>query len=276
MRHLLRLTDLTAQDVFEIFSIADEIIEGKRGEMLKGKSAVVFFPSSSIRTRVTFEKGIYLLGGQPVLFPSDTLDKKEDLRDVCGYLNNWADLLVVRHRNIAVLERMAECSSVPMINAMTDVNHPCEILADLFSLSKLREDFLHDKYLFCGTNGNIGKAWKEASEVLGLDLVQCCGNGYELKGITVHHDLARAVAGRDIVCTDSLPSVALNDFAACQVTKGIMDMANPGALLNPCPLFYRGEEVSADAIDSDYFVGYEFKKYLLEVQQAVMIWCLEN
>lgn len=276
MKHLLRLTDLTAQDFFEIFRLADEIIEGKHRDALRGRTAVMFFPASSIRTRVSFEKGVYLLGGQTVLFAPETLDKKEDLRDVCGYLDNWADMLIVRHRDIAVLERMAECSNVPVINAMTDINHPCEILTDLYALSKRRENIMRDKYLFCGRNGNIGGAWKEAADVLGLRLEQCCGRGYEIDDVTAHYDINTAVIGKDIVCTDSLPSDILGDFAGCQVTKAVMDKANPGALLNPCPPFYRGEEVSADVIASDYFVGYDFKKHLLEVQQAVMLFCLEQ
>lgn len=82
MKNLIRLTDYTSSDISDIFAIADEIQQGGYRDYLKGKSVVLFFPNSSIRTRVTFEKGIHLLGGQPILFPSDTLDKKEDLRDV--------------------------------------------------------------------------------------------------------------------------------------------------------------------------------------------------
>lgn len=82
MKHFLRLTDYTAKDILEIFKIADDIYQGNYNDFLKGKSVVLFFPNSSIRTRVTFEKGINLLGGQPILFPTETLDKKEDLTDV--------------------------------------------------------------------------------------------------------------------------------------------------------------------------------------------------
>lgn len=274
MRNLMKLTDLQPGEVYEIFHIADEIIDGKYKDFLRGKSAIVFFPASSIRTRVTFEKGIYLLGGQPILFPSDTLDKKEDVRDVCGYLNNWADILVVRHKNIELLEKIGRYSKVPVINAMTDSNHPCEILSDLYSLSKIRDDFTSDAYLFCGAKGNIGLAWKEASKVMGFDLSQCCGRGYEIEDIKVYYDIKTAIQNKDIICTDSLSGEMLEDFKDCQVTKEIMDMANPNAVLNPCPPFYRSEEVSADAIDSKYFAGYEFKKNLLVVQQAVMVWCM--
>lgn len=276
MKNLLRLTDLLPSEVYEIFHIADEISTGKYNGFLNGKSAVLFFPASSIRTRVTFEKGIYLLGGQSILFPSDALDKKESISDVCGYLNNWADIVIVRHKDIQLIEKMAQYSKVPVINAMTDSNHPCEILSDMYSLSKMRDDFTKDKYLFCGKSGNIGLAWKEASEVMGFELSQCCGAGYEMEDVPVYHNIKEAVKGKDIICTDSLSAEALNDFRECQVSKEIMDMANPNAILNPCPPFYRGEEVSDDVIESAYFVGYEFKKSLLAVQQAVMIYCLTN
>lgn len=276
MNNLLRLTDLQVREIYEIFALADEIRAGAYCDFLKGKSVILFFPNASIRTRVTFEKGIYLLGGQPILFPTETLDKKEALEDVCGYLNNWADMLIVRHKSMKLVEELVKYSDVPVINAMTDSNHPCEILTDLYSLSKIRDDFADCHYLFCGKSGNIGLAWKEASDVMGFELSQCCGAGYEMEGVTVYHDIKEAVRGKDIICTDSLPADVLKDFKECQVTKKVMEMANPKALLNPCPPFYRGEEVSEDVIDSEYFVGYEFKKNLLVVQQAVMIYCLTH
>lgn len=274
MKNLIRLTDYKPKDVYEIFDIADEIIQGKYKDILNGKTVVLFFPNSSIRTRVTFEKGIRLLGGQAVLFPSDTLDKRENSKDVIGYLNNWADVIVVRHKDIAMLETMSQYSKVPVINALTAINHPCEMLADMYALSKIRKDFTKDKYLFCGLKGNIGLAWKEAADVMGFELSQCCADGYEMEGVPVYHNIVDAIIGKDIVCTDSLPSDVLEKSSGCQVTKAVMEKANKGAVLNPCPPFYRGEEVSGDVIDSEYFVGYEFKKYLLEIQQAVIIYCM--
>ena len=274
MKNLTRLTDLQSSEIYEIFNIADEISTGKYNGFLNEKSVILFFPASSIRTRVTFEKGIYLLGGQSISFPNDTLDKKEDLRDVCGYLNNWADIVIVRHKDIQLIEKLAEYSKAPVINAMTDINHPCEILADMYSLSKIRDNFINDKYLFCGKSGNIGLAWKEAAKVMGFDLSQCCGAGYEMEDVHVYHDIKAAIKGKDIICTDSLPAGALNDFRECQITKEVMDMANKNAVLNPCPPFYRGEEVTDEVIKSEYFAGYEFKKNLLVVQQAIMIWCM--
>ena len=250
MKDMIRLTDYKADDLYDIFKLTDEVRQGKYQDLLKGKSAILFFPNSSIRTRVTFEKGIYLLGGQPILFSTETLDKKEDLRDVCGYLNHWADIVIARHKDIHLLEKMAEYLEVPVINAMTDVNHPCEMLTDMYALSKIRKDFTKDRFLFVGGKGNIGLAWKEAAQVMGFELEQCCGQGYEMGGLMSYNNIYDAVVGKDIVCTDSLPASALTDFKECQVTTAAMKMANEDAILNPCPPFYRGEEVSKEVMES--------------------------
>ena len=105
MKSFIRLTDYTKSELLKIFQIADTV--EKYNGFLQGKTIVMFFPASSIRTRVSFEKGVYLLGGQTILFDPATLDKKEDIRDVCGYIQNWADAVIVRHRDISMLEIMA-------------------------------------------------------------------------------------------------------------------------------------------------------------------------
>ena len=143
MKSFIRLTDYKKSELLEIFQIADSI--EKYNGFLKGKTIVMFFPASSIRTRVSFEKGIYLLGGQTILFDPATLDKKEDIRDVCGYLQNWADAVIVRHKDISLHEKMADMMSIPVINAMTDEDHPCEMMSDLYTLSKIRTAYLYWK-----------------------------------------------------------------------------------------------------------------------------------
>lgn len=271
MRHMIRLSDFTKEEVLQIFHIADEIKQGKYKNYLQGKTVVMFFPPSSIRTRVTFEKGIYLLGGQSILFTPETLDKKEEIRDVIGYLNNWVDAVIVRHNDIGIMEQMTVNAKMPIINAMTNRNHPCEMMADMYALSKIRDNFVNDKYLFVGAVGNIGYAWKEAAELMGFSLEQCCPVGYEIEGLVTYTNLDDAVPGKDVVCTDSLSNDKLADFKDYQVTRSHMNNANKNAVLNPCPPFYRGEEVASDVIDSNYFVGYNFKESLLEIQQAIII-----
>ena len=274
MRHLTDLGGLTRGDIADIFRLADELAEGGHGGALSGKTAVMFFSSSSLRTRVSFERGVYLLGGQSVLFPPETLDKREELRDVAGYLDGLADMVIVRHSDKSVIQKLAGNARIPVINAMTKEDHPCEILTDMYALTKLRGDISRLRFLFVGAAGNIGNTWKQASEIMGFELEQCCPEGYELDGVRVHRSIEEAAKGKDIICTDSLPADSVSAFAPCRVTKAALALANERALLDPCPPFFRGEEVSEDAIASEHFVGCGFKNALLNVQQAIMLYCL--
>lgn len=276
MRNFLALSDIGIEGMREIFIIADELVAGGYSDFLDGYTSVMFFPTTSMRTRITFEKGINRLGGQVILFPPEVLDKREELRDVAGYLNNWTDTVIIRHKNFNVLEQISQWCKFPIINAMTEINHPCEILSDLYAISKLRDDFLDCEYLFCGCRGNIGYSWREAAKVFGLSLTHCCPEGFEMDNVTVIRDLRKAVIGKDVICTDSYPTEQLEKFNEHRITYEIMSGANYCALLNPCPPFYRGEEVSSDAIESKFFVGYKFKKNLLEIQQAIIIYCLTH
>lgn len=276
MKHLLHLSDFTKNEIVHIYNLADKIkSDNGIAKPLKGKTIVLFISESSIRTRLSFEKGIQMLGGSTILFSPSALDKKEDIRDVIGYIENWADMVIVRHNDLSLLERMAENAHIPIINAMTSENHPCEILTDLYSLSKRYPDYCDKEYLFVGPKGNIGNTWKEASVLMGFRFSQSCPKGYEINGANVNYQLNEAIAGKDIICTDSIPSTVENDFRGYQITLEHLKRANAEACLNPCPPFFRGKEVSSDAIDSNYFVGYEFKKSLLEVQQAIICYLLD-
>lgn len=276
MKSLVELKDLTREEIFQIFELAHKIRQGEYSHFLSGKTVVLFFSSSSIRTRVTYEKGINLLGGHTILFDSDALEKKEKIEDVIGYLNNWADAIVVRHSDIELVKEIAKYAKVPVINAMTKVNHPCEILTDLYALSKIRKDYLEADYLYVGPASNIGLTWKDASDVLGFSITQCCPVGYEMESTNIVYDIADAVMDKDIVLTDSLRKEHLQDFKNFQITCELMNKANNNALLNPCPPFFRGEEVKENVIESKYFVGYDFKKSLLEVQQAIIVFTMIN
>ena len=152
MKHFLHLNDFSKQEIIHIFELADYLkANNEEFDRLKRKTIVLFFPESSIRTRVSFEKGIKMLSGDIILFPPEALDKKEDIKDVIGYLENWADMLIVRHKDLSLIEYMAEHSHIPIINAMTAVNHPCEILTDLYSLSKKYVDYSEKECLFMGS-----------------------------------------------------------------------------------------------------------------------------
>ena len=275
MKHLIRLSDISINEAQAIFRLADEFRTDKHRNCLKDHTVALFFPESSIRTRVTYERGIYLMGGQNVLFPPSALDKKEEVGDVVAYLSNWVSAIVVRHTDISLLDKMANNKMIPIINAMTDVNHPCEMLSDVYALSKIFPDVSQLKILFVGACGNIALAWKEAAALFGFELTQSCPAKYAMDGVENIPDLMRAAIGKDVICTDSLSADKLPDFAGYQITPEIMQSSGC-KLLNPCPPFYRGEEVSAEVVKDDRygFVGYGFKSCLLEVQQAVLYYLL--
>ena len=189
-------------------------------------------------------------------------------------MNNWADCVIIRHGSIDLIGQFSNHSVIPVINAMTAVNHPCEILSDLYAISKQRNNYMDLTYTFVGVNANIGKAWAEASKAFGIAFTHCCPKGYEIENVNVEHDIEKAIKQSDIVLTDSITEEYLNDFKPYQITTDLMRSAKPGAVLNPCPPFTRGEEVSEDVINSEFFVGYGFKKSLLYVQQAIISYAI--
>lgn len=274
MRDLIRLQDISKEDLFDVFERADYFLEHPFEKEFLNRCFVLFFPESSIRTRVTFEKGIHNLGGQSILFDSDTLKKKEAHIDVIGYLNNWVDCIIVRFYDINVIRKIADYSTCPIINGLSDKNHPCEVITDLYSLYKKDKNFLDYQYLYVGPNRNIGYAWKEAADAFGISFKQCCPEKYVMEGTNIESNLCKAVKGADVVITDSLSSDIANDFKDYKITKEILQQSGKNILFNPCPPFYRGQEVSEDAIASSAFVGYEFKKSLLNVQQAIIDFCI--
>jgi len=270
MRSLIRLDDWSASDIAHVFALADAYRDG-RGPVTSG-CAVMFFPPTSLRTRVTFERGASLMGMQPIVLPETTLDKPEALGDVAGYLGVWADVVVARHPDLAVLEGLAAAEAVPVVNAMTAENHPCEVLSDLWSLRRGGE-LESLRFLFVGADGNISRAWQEAARALGLDLVQCCPAGLETPGARTTDDLATAIRSADVVVTDG-PGRHEQLLAPYRITAALLDTAPEGVRFTPCPPFVRGREVSADALAHPAFVGHGGKAGLLPVQQAVLASCL--
>ena len=270
MRHLIRLTDWTEADVDTVFSLARRYRSGE-GPRHDGAVAM-FFPPSSIRTRASFERGAALAGLQPIVFPPDALDKPEAFADVAGYLAQFVDALVVRHPDISVLERLAAADAVPVINAMTNENHPCEVLSDLFALS-LSADVRALRYVFVGADGNIGRAWREAAQVLSLDFMQCCPAGLGMTDVPATDDLEAAVSRADVILTDG-PGAHAEALSGYRITTDLLAKVPAGVRFAPCPPFLRGREVSADAMESGAFVGYGFKSALIPVQQAILAHCI--
>ncbi|BAU95409.1 ornithine carbamoyltransferase [Corynebacterium suranareeae] len=266
----MSLEGWTRDGLGELFDRVDHF-EAKKQPSVEG-AAALFFPPSSLRTRVSFERGVFEMGLQPITFPPETLDKSENLADVAGYLSAWVRLMVVRHSDISVLQRLADADVLPVINAMTDVNHPCEVLSDLYALSQ-EADIFSLRFLFVGADGNIARAWQEAAKAFGLSIVQSCPAELRVPGMPWQGNLMTAIADADVVITDG-PGPHAEALTSYRVTAAVLEAAPSGIRFAPCPPFIRGREVSTDAIEHPAFVGYSFKQYLKPVQQAVMSWAL--
>lgn len=271
MKHFLRLDGIARSDLGHIIELADAYDAGV-GPAFSG-AAALFFPPGSIRTRASFERGLSLMGLQPIVFPPETLDKPEAHEDVAGYLAQFVDVAVVR-ADMPILIGLAAKDHLPIVNAMTSDNHPCEVLSDLWALRKLGRDFTQCRYAIVGVGrSNVIQSWFEAGRAFGLDLVQVCPPGHQIDGVSSNHSIMDGCRGADVIVTDP-PGPHAGVMAPFQITSDVLAVADSSVLLNPCPPFVRGREVSAEAIASSHFVGYDFKKALLPVQQAVVAWAL--
>lgn len=276
--HFLNLLNFNTEQFQQIFSLADQ--QDRTDKPLAGKTAVLFFPESSIRTRITFEKAVHELGGQAILFPPESLDKPEALEDVIGYIQQWASVVIVRHSDLEVINKLASQSEIPVINAMTSQNHPCEIITDLYALKKRGVDLNSMCCTFTGPNGNILKSWVNASAVFGFQLNHAAPASERVDTdqptYLFTETLDDILFETDVLLTDSLPERLKNEdyYRQYQITAERINCLPKGALLNPCPPFFRGQEVSKEAIASEHFVGYEFKKDLLTVQKAIVQYCM--
>lgn len=271
MRHFLRLDQIERSDLEHIMGLADAYDRGQ-GPRFDG-AATLFFPPGSIRTRASFERGLATMGLQPIVFPPETLDKPEAHEDVAGYLAQFCDLVVVR-ASMSILEGLAAKDHLPVVNAMTDVNHPCEALSDLWALRKMGRNIHELRYAIVGVgDSNVIQAWFEAGRAFGLDMVHVCPTGHELPGVEHVDDILVGVDGADVIATDP-PGPHTEIMAPYRITSAVLAAASTDVLLDPCPPFQRGREVSTDAVASSHFVGYGFKRALLPVQQAVVAWAM--
>ena len=280
--HFLSLAEVNSHQISGICDLAGSYQNQPTDATLSGKTAVLFFSESSIRTRITFEKAVWNLGGQSILFPPSALEQKEELKDVAGYLANWVDIAIIRHPSLDIIRSLARHAPFPIINAMTTANHPCEILGDYFGIRSLEKDQKHLRLTFVGPSGNILRSWTNLAAAMGFTLVHVCREGERVMDDSPSYvftsQLEESLENCDVLLTDPLPPEFQDSsyLARYQITRRHVDRLPNGSLFNPCPPFSRGEEISDDALNSEAFVGYEFKRSLLHVHQAIIRFCLEN
>ncbi len=305
MKHYLQFTDLSADEYAHLFARA-ALIKAKfkayeKHQPLTDRTLAMIFEKASTRTRVSFEAGMYQLGGSVVhLTTGDSqLGRAEPIEDSARVISRMVDLVMIRTFGQDKIERFAQYSRVPVINGLTNEFHPCQILADLFTYIEHRGDArdplacLKGRVVaWVGDGNNMANTWLQAAEMLGFTVHVSTPSGYEVDqqvaglrsndSYKVFADPMQACAGADLVTTDVWTSMgfeAENEarkkaFADWCVDRDLMAQAKPDALFMHCLPAHRGEEVEADVIDGPQSVVWDEAENRMHVQKALMEYLL--
>ena len=293
VRHFLTLMDLSPAELKGLIRRASELkVLRQRGENiapLTGKTMAMIFEKSSTRTRVSFEAGMAQLGGASLfLSPRDThLGRGEPVEDTARVMSRMVDVVVIRANRHETVERFAAHSIVPVINALTDRHHPCQLLADIQTYIEQRGDIQGRTIAWIGDGNNVCHSWMQAATRLGFRLRVASPEGYRPDAgilaqcgdtVTLLTDPAAAAQGADAVVTDTWASMGQEDekesrlraFAPYRVDAKLMALAKPDALFMHCLPAYRGHEVTADVIDGPQSVVWDEAENRLHSQKALL------
>ncbi len=299
-KDLLAITDLTSNDIEKILkrsaTLKKLLKQGKPHQTLKGKSLGMIFEKSSTRTRVSFEVGMFQLGGQALfLSPNDLqIGRGEPIEDTARTLSRYLDGIMIRTFAQKTIEELARFASIPVINGLTDAHHPCQALADLFTIQEKKKKLKGITLAYVGDGNNVANSLIQACVKVGMHFAIASPRGYELDpsilrqanrdgqrsnaGVLVTTDPFHAVRKADVVYTDVWASMGqeaehakrLKAFKGYQVDAKLMKKANPGALVMHCLPAHRGEEISAEVLDGPQSLIFDQAENRLHVQKAVL------
>jgi ornithine carbamoyltransferase len=293
-RDFLAIPDLTADELLALLARGRRMKSGdERGTPLAGKSLAMIFRKSSTRTRVSFEVGMTQLGGH-ALFLSDRdsqMGRGESLHDTANVLSGYVDGIMIRTFGHAEVEELARQASVPVINGLTDLLHPCQILADLLTVQEEFGPELADRIVaWIGDGNNVAHSWVNAAYRLGFGLRLACPEGFDPDGdilatarsagnVTLTRDPNEAVEGAHVVTTDVWASMGQEEeadrraraFRGFAVDTALMDRAAPEAIFLHCLPAHRGEEVTAAVIDGSRSRVFPEAENRLHAQKALLV-----
>ncbi|HWP58194.1 MAG TPA: ornithine carbamoyltransferase [Candidatus Acidoferrales bacterium] len=301
-RDLLSFGDLARRDMEELFALARKLKRQQRAgaahRLLAGKTLALVFQKPSLRTRASFEAGMFQLGGYSIFLGPDeiNLGVRETPADCARNLSRWVDLIAARTFAHETVEEMARHATVPVINGLTDLFHPCQVLADCFTLIEKRGKLDGLKVAFVGDGNNMVHSWIEAAEKYRFYFALACPQGYEPNAqiaararergaqVMITRDPEEAVQGADVIYTDVWTSMGQEaeaerrrrDFGGYQVNQRLVDRAGPDALVMHCLPAHRGEEITDEVLDGPRSVVLEQAENRLHVQKAVMVWLLRG
>jgi ornithine carbamoyltransferase len=292
MRHFIEITDFTTEELSNILDRADELQKcwqtNSMPQSLVGQKIALWFFGNGFRNRVAFEIGARAMGADVCFIPGE-LGVQEPLEDVGHYLKNWFSMLVIRAKSHEALTSVASQVDIPLINARTNHNHPCEILGDLQFIRQRRSSLEELHVVFVGEVTNLCMSWFEAAVRLPISILQVAPPGYELDAdslarlnanargrIEISHDLADSVRpDTDVIYTDTWPTIGepaeiKAAFLPYQINTSLLDQMNQDGFFLPCPPVTRGQEVSVEAMNSPLCLNYQAKGFLLHMQNAIM------
>ncbi|MGH7825470.1 MAG: ornithine carbamoyltransferase [Candidatus Binatia bacterium] len=301
-RDFLNLRDLSRDELEGIFTLARDLKKKQqRGilhPLLAHRCLAMIFEKPSLRTRVTFEAGMVQLGGHAVFLGPDEiqLGVRETPADVARSLSRWVDIITVRTFAQGTLEEIARHASVPVINALTDLSHPCQVLADCLTLLERKGNLDRLKVAYVGDGNNMVNSWMEAAERFSLTFAIACPKGYEPDGrvesdarragarITVTDSVEEAVRGADAVYTDVWASMGQEEeaksraqiFSHYQVNERVVEMAKGDAVVMHCLPAHRGQEITDEVLEGPQCVAFDQAENRLHVQKAVMVWLVNG
>jgi ornithine carbamoyltransferase len=297
MRHFLGSADLTRDTALQMFALAADLKQrfkaGRRGTPLAGRTLALIFEKPSLRTRVTFEVGIVQLGGRAVYLSGHEigLGTRETAADVARNLSRWVDGIAARVYAHETIETLARHATVPVINGLSDFEHPCQALADFFTLWERGLDLAAMRLAWLGDGNNVCHSVLVLGALLGSALVVACPPGYapdervqaavrRLGGrLEVTDDPRKAVQGADVIYTDVWISMGqeaererrLEAFTRYQVNETLVAAAKPTALVMHCLPAHRGEEITDAVLDGPQSIVLEQSENRLHAQKAVIL-----
>lgn len=299
MKHLLKLMDWSEKEITDVLNLADQLkYEKKNGikhHILKGKTLGMIFEKSSTRTRVSFEVGMYDLGGSALFLSSRDLQigRGEPVEDTARVLSRYLDGIMIRTFAQEEVEKLAECGSIPIINGLTDYCHPCQVLADLMTIREHKGVIKGNKLCYIGDGNNMTNSLIVGGIKMGMTVSVACPKGYEPDAeimkwasetgrFTCTDDVLEAAKDADVLCTDVWASMGQEAeaearkqiFRGYQINADVMAVAKSDAMVLHCLPAHREEEITAGVFEAHADEIFDEAENRLHAQKAVLVKCL--
>ena len=303
MKHFLHISDYSNSELWEILKLAKELKSKfhlrENHKIFQNRSLAMIFAKPSARTRVSFETGFEWMGGHALfLGPNDIgIGKREAIKDISRLFSRYNDVIMARLFDHDHILELAEYSTIPVINGLTDYNHPCQIMTDIFTVWEHLEVIDNPKIVYMGDGNNIVHSWLQLAMKIPLDFVCCCPEDFKpdtatlqkaidsgISKINISHNPTEAILNADIVYTDVWASMGQKDeaaereklFSSFQVNEDLIEKSDKKTLFMHCLPAERGREVTDGVMEADYSIVFDQAENRMHVQNAIMAYLFEK